>query len=246
MINNDSFIPLYEQVSNKIQEKILKGELKPGERIGSINELLKEYEVSRVTAVNALEDLVKRGFVVKRQGKGTFVKNAYIGEELMSLRSFKEISREGKSRIIGFEKITLPEETAQIFGNISQTGWKIRRLQLFKDEPIGLIVMLLPEHVTEKLTLDKELLERNSMFDQLENVGISVTTARQVISAARAEGEIADLLGLQEGNPILLVKRTSYDENRVAVMDSTFYYRSDSYSYTVTLTRNKRDALRNN
>lgn len=239
MINNDSFIPLYEQVSNKIQEKIRKGELKPGERIGSINELLKEYDISRVTAVNALEDLVKRGFAVSRQGKGTFVKNAYIGEELMSLRSFKEISTEGGSKIIDFEKISLSEELAEIFGQTDTAGLLIRRLQFFKDKPIGLIVMTLPESIAEKVNLDKELLERNSMFDQLENGGVNVVSARQVISASSASGEVARMLDLDDGSPILLVTRTSYDDEGLAVMYSTFYYRSDSYSYTVTLNRNK-------
>ena len=229
MINNDSFIPLYEQVSNKIQEKIRKGELKPGERIGSINELLKEYDISRVTAVNALEDLVKKGFV----------KNAYIGEELMSLRSFREISTEGGSKIIGFEKILLPEELIEVFGPADTEGLLIRRLQFFKDKPIGLIVMTLPESVVEKVNLNKELLERNSMFDQLENGGVNVVSARQVISASSVSGEIAGVLDLDDGSPILLVTRTSYDGEGQAVMYSTFYYRSDSYSYTVTLNRNK-------
>lgn len=239
MINNDSFIPLYEQISNKIQEKIRKGELKPGERIGSINELLKEYDISRVTAVNALEDLVKKGFAVSRQGKGTFVKNAYIGEELMSLRSFREISTEGGSKIIGFEKISLPEELIEVFGPADTEGLLIRRLQFFKDKPIGLIVMTLPESVVEKVNLNKELLERNSMFDQLENGGVNVVSARQVISASSVSGEIAGVLDLDDGSPILLVTRTSYDGEGQAVMYSTFYYRSDSYSYTVTLNRNK-------
>jgi GntR family transcriptional regulator len=239
MLNSDSIVPLYEQVSNAIQEKIRKNELKPGDRVGSINELVNEYNISRVTAVSVIEDLVKKGFAVSRQGKGTFVKNGYIGEELMSLRSFKEISREGESSIVKFEEITLPEELADIFEDGDTEGILIYRLQISNGNPIGLISMTLPKTIAAKCNVNAEDLERFSMFDYLENNGLVVTSATQTISADSAEGEIAKILKLPEGSPILHVERTSYDVDGRAVMCSVFYYRSDSYSYTVKLRRVK-------
>lgn len=238
MIDSESMIPLYEQVSNKIHEKILRGELKPGARIGSINELIKEYHVSRVTAINAIEDMVKKGFAVSRQGKGTFVKEAYIGDELLSLRSFNEISVEGHSSIIRFERTELPEKLQSTFDGETER-LLIHRLQFFKDSPIGLIEITLPWSVAEKVNPARTQLEHSSMFDVLQNGGVNVKTAKQVISASGASKETARLLGLNEGAPILLATRTSYDEKGRAVMFSTFFYRSDSYSYTVTLNRNK-------
>ena len=156
MIDSESIIPLYEQVSNKIHEKILRGELKPGARIGSINELIKEYHVSRVTAVNAIEDMVKKGFAVSRQGKGTFVKEAYIGDELLSLRSFNEISVEGHSSIIRFERTELPEKLQSTFDGETER-LLIHRLQFFKDSPIGLIEITLPWSVAEKVNPAKDV-----------------------------------------------------------------------------------------
>ena len=88
MIEMDSYIPIYQQVSKIIQDKINSGELKPGDRIGSIAELVKLYNISRVTAISALEDLVRKGFVISKQGKGSFVKNGHLDEDLLSLRSF--------------------------------------------------------------------------------------------------------------------------------------------------------------
>lgn len=239
MINSDSVVPIYEQVSNKIQEKIRKNELKPGERIGSINELIKEYDISRVTAVSVIEDLAKKGFVESRQGKGTFVKNGYIGEELMSLRSFKEISKEGESKIIKFEKIHLPEDVVDIFNTTDTEGVLIYRLQMSNKKPIALITIMLPQSIVNKCDLKADSLDRFSMFEYLEKYGIEVVSATQTISASAAGGEVSELLQLPEGSPILYVERTSFDQDGQAVMCSTFNYRSDSYSYIVNLKRTK-------
>ncbi|MGE5351924.1 MAG: GntR family transcriptional regulator [Acidobacteriota bacterium] len=72
-IDNNNPKPLYEQIADNIKDKIVRGELKPGEQVASQNELVKEYGVSLITVKKALSNLVSDGTLFTRQGKGTFV-----------------------------------------------------------------------------------------------------------------------------------------------------------------------------
>ena len=247
MVQQDNIVPLYEQLSNNIQEKIRKGELHPGDRISSINKLVKEYNVSRVTVINAIEDLIKKGFVVSRQGKGTFVRHGYIGEELMSLRSFKEIGMEQStdfnSTIIRFEWGDLPEKVTLAMHGTECRGIIIHRLHTYKDEPIGFVEVVIPESIAKKTDLTKESLGRLSMFEYFDQHGVTVVGADQIISAGTASNNVCDMLNLPKGSAVLLVDRTSFDAFGTPVMFGYFSYHSDAYSYKVRLRRDKQEAL---
>jgi DNA-binding LacI/PurR family transcriptional regulator len=65
--------PLYEQISSDLREKIARGELQPGERIGTHQDLAKRYNVSLITVKNALATLMNEGVLYSRVGKGTYV-----------------------------------------------------------------------------------------------------------------------------------------------------------------------------
>lgn len=65
---------LYKQIQEHIKEKIQSGELRPKDRVPSEQEIMEEYKVSKITVKNALTALADDGYVVRVQGKGTFVK----------------------------------------------------------------------------------------------------------------------------------------------------------------------------
>lgn len=64
---------LSDQVFEKIQNLILRGELRPGEQLKTERELCIIMEVSRPTLRAAIKKLIDRGLVENRQGRGTFV-----------------------------------------------------------------------------------------------------------------------------------------------------------------------------
>ena len=72
-INLNDPTPLYEQIENDIKLKITNGSLRPGDQVGSQNELSKEYSVSIITVKKALFNLVNEGILYTRVGKGTYV-----------------------------------------------------------------------------------------------------------------------------------------------------------------------------
>jgi GntR family transcriptional regulator of arabinose operon len=66
-------MPKYERVKRSLIEEIEQGVLAPGAIVPSEAELVARFKVSRPTLVRSLQDLVRDGYVYRRQGKGTFV-----------------------------------------------------------------------------------------------------------------------------------------------------------------------------
>ena len=114
----DKDIPFYLQVKNYIKSKILIGELVPGNPILSERELTEKFGLSRSTVRRALSELVFEGYLIKVQGKGTFVSKHNIEGELTKIAGIH--SRESdKSFCSGYKNIsesliTVDEDIAKI------------------------------------------------------------------------------------------------------------------------------------
>ena len=72
MVDRNSYEPLYRQIIRDIEEKILNGTIKIGDKLMSETEMLKHYNCGRTTIRNALSELVMSGCLKKEQGFGTF------------------------------------------------------------------------------------------------------------------------------------------------------------------------------
>ena len=72
-LDKKSQLPLYAQLMKEIKDQIRKGTYKEGDQIPTEGELSTAYQVSRITVRRTIEELCSQGFLVKRQGKGTFV-----------------------------------------------------------------------------------------------------------------------------------------------------------------------------
>jgi GntR family transcriptional regulator len=88
---NGSSIPLYEQIKNAIKENIVEGVLSSEEQLPSVRQLSGELSVSILTVKKAYDELEKEGFIVIRQGLGTFV--ASTNPDILRDEKQKEIER---------------------------------------------------------------------------------------------------------------------------------------------------------
>ena len=66
-------MPPYQQIAADLRRRIESGELAPGDMVPSITRLMQEYEVSKGTAVKALDVLRREGLTRTVAGWGTFV-----------------------------------------------------------------------------------------------------------------------------------------------------------------------------
>ncbi len=86
---NGSSTPLYEQIKNAIKENIVENIVSADEQLPSVRQLSRELNVSILTVKKAYDELEKEGFIVIRQGLGTFV--ASMNPELLKEEKQKEI-----------------------------------------------------------------------------------------------------------------------------------------------------------
>lgn len=89
VISNSSSVPIYEQIKNAIIEQIMSGELEENEALPSIRSLAQDIKISVMTIKKSYDELEKEGYIVSRQGKGTFV--APKNMELLKEQKQKEI-----------------------------------------------------------------------------------------------------------------------------------------------------------
>lgn len=83
IISNNSSVPIYEQIKNNIIEQILSNDLVEDEPLPSIRNLAQDIKISVMTIKKAYDELENEGYIISRQGKGTFVapKNSLLAKE---------------------------------------------------------------------------------------------------------------------------------------------------------------------
>ncbi|WP_096438643.1 GntR family transcriptional regulator [Alteribacter populi] len=110
----------YNIVKNKIKSRILQGFIQPHQKIGSENELMKEYQVSRHTIRKAIEDLVYDGWIYKKQGAGTFCADR-------SLQKNNRYSRTKNIAVITtyFSDYIFPTIIRGAEGYLSENGYQV-------------------------------------------------------------------------------------------------------------------------
>ena len=96
-LNEDSLIPLYQQLMEDIKAALTEGKYATDEKIPSESELSELYHVSRITVRRAVEELCSEGYLVKKQGKGTYVSQPKVIRKITQDKDghFKFVVAEG-------------------------------------------------------------------------------------------------------------------------------------------------------
>ena len=128
-------IPKYQIIENDLIRLIENGTFGNGDRIYSEAEISKKYGVSSITAVRALHDLVSQGYLVREQGKGTFVSRRRVRQlvEFDSIETFSP-NDEVSSEVLAFEPENDPDICKRLA--LEKGGYhRIVRLQSVKGVP---------------------------------------------------------------------------------------------------------------
>lgn len=83
IISNSSSVPIYQQIKKCIIEQIMNGDLKEDEAIPSIRNLAQDIKISVMTIKKAYDELEQEGYIISRQGNGSYVapKNTQLAKE---------------------------------------------------------------------------------------------------------------------------------------------------------------------
>ncbi len=215
------------------REDLQRGEIIPPER-----ELCEEYGISRMTARQAIVELVNEGILYREQGRGTFVAGEKVKQEAERLASFTEDmagrGHETTSSVLDAESVEAGPVVARLLG-IEETEKvvRIRRVRHADGEPMALETSHLLHEVAEGLLrLD---LSSRSIYDELRTGGLSIAWAEQSYEATVINELEAEHLGISTGSPALLIERVTHDDRDLAFEYVKSTYRGDRYRITTTL-----------
>ncbi|CAN5812959.1 GntR family transcriptional regulator [soil metagenome] len=234
-------IPLHEQISTWLRGEIEAGSLAPDSQLPSEHELCQRFDVSRVTVRRALQTLEADGLIYRRQGLGSFVCDRRMAQGLVRLTDFaQDLARAGMeatSRVLRREQEPCPPPVAERLGiEAGSSVLRLDRLRLGDGEPLALDrTWLAPFHAQ---LLEGHDLGRETIYAVLEReYGIPILSGRYRITASSAEEEVAAALGVAEGEPLLVIERTSRTVKERPVYFQRRFYRSDRMAYELELAR---------
>jgi len=238
-LNKESPIPLYLQLKEILLGKIENCELKPHDRLPSERDLAKEFGISRMTVRQALNELAHEGRIYARVGKGTYVAEPKIDQNLQVLTSFTEdMHNRGlvpSAKLLEAGLIPASPKLATILHIQPGTEVvKLERLRLANDIPMALETAYLPHHLCPNI-LQYDLAAR-SLYEILRRqYKLRLAKAKQTIEAALANEREAELLNLSIPSPILLMERTTFLEEGQVIEYVKSAYRGDKYKFHVVL-----------
>jgi GntR family transcriptional regulator len=214
LIDRGSHQKLYRQLLDIIKGKIESGEWLVGSQIPTEEELCKTYDVSKATVRSAILELVRQGYLMRQQGKGTFINKSTVSEGITMQTSLKELMFEDefsfKTKVIA-HTVMMPIDDLDVRLDISPDKHVIyiKRLYFIEDEAILVQETYIPYHVCPLLLEDN--IEDNSLFDIVEKkYGIKITKAKNYIDITFLNLNESVLLGLNEGATALLLQQYFY------------------------------------
>lgn len=236
-------IPLYVKIRESLREKIERGDLAQGMKLPSEDELALQFGVSRMTVRQGIADLIDEGLLFRKHGVGTFVAFSHVVRDHTRLTNFFENSDakgiKAAAKILCLETTRAKPRAARALDlNEGDAVIRIKTLRYADDIPVTVHDAFIPYRLFfSLLDLDRKLLETQHLWDYFESCGYRVKSAVQRLEAREADEEIAKLMEIEEGAPILYKERTVYADNGTPVEFTYCYNRGDRYSLTVSLQR---------
>lgn len=219
-LQNEAPTPLYFQLFTLLKNRILSGSIPHGEQMPTEEELARGFNVSRITAKRALDDLAAAEFVSRQRGKGTFVTYTAAHESVHAplngqLEKLHNLARRTHVKVLDVSEQTPPGDVASEMGlergDKAYTSTRIRYTE--DDVPYGYLISW-TTGITKGYT--KKALETGVRLDLLTANGIEIHHIDQTITAVPAQEFFASQLDMQVGDPaLLMVRRIFNSQNKL-------------------------------
>jgi GntR family transcriptional regulator len=221
---------LHRQLFLALREQIRRGVYRDGEPIPTEEQLCQSFGVSRITVRRAVADLVDEGWLERRLGRGTFVKQLSLKAASASKSTFIESlakrSKQTEVTVLEVGRRPPPAHVAQAMGLAEDVELVYAsRLRTIASVPLLFVdSWVVPEHATP---LTAEALKRHSISEMLLSGGASFRYVTEEITAVAAEPHVATLLKVEVGAPLLCVARLVSKDVGKPVMYLTAYMTSE-------------------
>jgi GntR family transcriptional regulator len=232
---------LYVQIYAIILEKIESGEWPLGTQIPPEDELCRMYDVSKVTVREAIQELVREGYLKRQQGKGTFVLYAvpHPGLTMRTRLTEDDVYGEGvnvRKEVVERGIKEVPDEVKMLLMT-GESIYYMRRRRIVDDmsydEEYFIPLFLLPD-------IGEEDISAKALYELIEEKGTKkIFKVQQTIEISRNTEGPAPISVIREGTPALLISRLfiSHDESPIAF--SRFVAGGETYRFLMEFERIK-------
>ncbi|MEW6235696.1 MAG: GntR family transcriptional regulator [Candidatus Omnitrophota bacterium] len=238
-VDHKSNIPLHIQVEELLRDMIAKKEYQNGKLFPPEEEIAKLLGISRNTVRHATQRLVQEGLLQRKKGVGT---KAVSNRMSTSLSAWDSFTHEMEQKGTKFETLKLQVEW---IASDSETSANfhikplskvlcLKRLKGFKNEPVVLFV----SYFHPRVAIDENADFTRPLYEMLESDYSTVAVySNEEISAIPAAPELAKILDVAAGSPVLVRKRLVSDPGRRPIEYNLCYYRADRFVYTIEIQR---------
>ena len=209
---------LYVQIYSIFLKKIENGEWPAGTQIPAEDELCRMYDVSKVTVREAIQELVREGYLKRLQGKGTFVTlsepqlgiimRARLSEDIFG----EEVKAEKEILERGFRGVT--EDIRKILMNEGQIYYILYKKTVNEEsyrEEFFIPNSILPDIKSEDLTL-------GSLYDLIEDKGAKkIFKVIQTVEATKIAGDASPVPSIRDSGWGLTVSRTIFSSDGIPI-----------------------------
>lgn len=236
MINKYSNVPLYSQLKNLIIEKIESGEYKEDSKIPSEQELCEQYNISRPTVRQAINELTNNGYLYKEKGKGTFVAKSKTKIDIKNFTGFTDSILDsqdpGQHNIMSIRSVRMDEVShlkdifeSQNYPPKSEFA-EIKFITAEKNSVLSFNISYIP------LMLFPEIIEdikaKKPSYDILRGkyplLPVRTKSTLEVVYTDQSE---AHYLQVQSGHPLIKIENILYSKSGQLVELVIAKYRAD-------------------
>ncbi|HLQ71639.1 MAG TPA: GntR family transcriptional regulator [Bacillota bacterium] len=235
IIDKNVSTPLYQQVKDYLERKIVINEWPVGYRLPPEKKLAANFGVSNITVKRAIHELVSEGLLERYSGKGTFVvkKKDRDISTLISLKS-ESLDEDGDypHKIIEFKKEETGERYADMF-DIKPTDliYSMTRVKTDGHNPLVLEYSYIPCYQFKE-SLDPTDFEENLIYDVLvKKYGIKLTKAKVYFSTMVAGEHEQSMLDVSKGQKLFIIDRQTITQEQRVVEYSRFIMEQDQSKF---------------
>lgn len=224
--------PLWSQLRDALIRRIADGGMAPHSRLPSEAELCTTFGVSRTVVREALNQLVMDGRVYKAQGKGSFVADLretqdFVGSNISFSRDF--LGRDDAvMRIVLSQRLRAPSEREAELLRLAPEDRVVEFDRLLLVNGLPRMVVHTQLRAADVPGFEELHMHNKSLYETLgQHFNLQIRESERWIEATSAKGEIAALLRVPEGTPILGIESLSRDAADQPIERYMAYFRSD-------------------
>lgn len=237
--------PLYYGLAELLIRRIEHGEYEKGDLFPGEKYLASEYGVSLITVRAAMRILIERGLVARYPGKGSFVLSQRQIHAQWGLGSVDDLVMTGlqaKFMLLKNALIIPPDWVSQKYSCLPGTKvYWFRTVRENQGERFLINDIYHPAQIGEtikKLKFSDEGVRKKLMITLVqEHCGLTLGSMYQTMSAELASVDVARILDIKRGRPILVIDRDYFSTHGDLIQVTRSRYRVDQYRYTINVTR---------